>query len=89
MAEPSQMQSQASRTTTHEHRTAKIIDLIGVSVHGFEDAIQSAITDANATTRGITGAKVENMSVKCDNGEITEYKVSLRVAFGIERTGSP
>lgn len=76
-------------TRKHEHRTAKIVELMGVSTQSFEHAIQCALEDASATTRGITGAHVINMSVKCDNGQITEYKVDMKVAFGIERTQQP
>lgn len=73
----------------HEHRTAKVVEIIGSSRRSFDDAIRAALEDASETTRGIRGAHVVNMSVKCDNGRITEYKVDLRVAFGIERTGRP
>ena len=41
------------------------------------------------TTRGITGAHIENMSVRVQDGKIVEYKVNLNVAFGIERTRQP
>lgn len=70
----------------HEHRTAKVVELIGTSTKSFEDAVRVALRDAAASTRGITGAQVEGMSVKCDEGRITEYKASLKVVFGIERT---
>lgn len=70
----------------HEHRTAKVVEIIGTSSKSFDDAIRGALEDAAETTRGITGAHVENMSVKCDNGRVLEYKVSMKVAFGIERT---
>jgi hypothetical protein len=87
-----QTTTKTQRTTNggaHEHRTAKVIELIGVSTTSFEKAVQNAITDASASTRGITGAHVENFSVRCENGKITEYKVNLKVAFGIERTSAP
>ena len=77
------MQSDGMR---HEHRTAKVIELIGTSTKSFEDAVRMAIKDAAATTRGITGAQVEGYSVKCSEGKITEYKASVKVVFGIERT---
>jgi flavin-binding protein dodecin len=70
----------------HEHRTAKVVELIGSSRKSFDDAIQSALKDARETTRGIRGAEICNMTVKCDEGEVMEYKVALKVAFGIERT---
>lgn len=70
----------------HEHRTAKVVELIGSSGRSFEDAVRNAIEDAAETTRGITGAQVEAMSVKCKDGRITEYKATVRIAFGVERT---
>ncbi len=69
-----------------EHRTAKVVELVSTSSKSFEDAIRNGVKDASATTRGITGAHVLNMSVKVNSGKITEYKVNLNVAFGIERT---
>lgn len=73
----------------HEHRTAKVVELVAGSRRSFEDAIKNALADARATTRGITGAHVESMSVKCDDGKIVEFKVALKVAFGVERTARP
>ncbi|MCA1812973.1 MAG: dodecin family protein [Halobacteriales archaeon] len=73
----------------HEHRTAKVVEIIGSSRRSFEDAVRGALQDASATTRGISGAHVVSMSVKCRDGEVLEYKVDLRVAFGIERTARP
>lgn len=69
-----------------EHRTAKIVELVGCSAKGFDDAIRNVLQDAAATTRGITGCSVEHQSVKCENGKILEYRVNVKVSFGIERT---
>jgi flavin-binding protein dodecin len=67
------------------HRTAKVIELIGNSKESFEDAVQNALHDASGTIRHISGAEVIRSSVKCEEGKILEYRVDLRVAFGIER----
>lgn len=80
-------QTQMDETTSvHAHRTAKVVELVCSSTRSFEDAIQKGLQDANASTRGITGAHVLNQSVKVKDGKIVEYKVDLKVAFGIERT---
>jgi flavin-binding protein dodecin len=71
---------------THSHRTAKVIEIVSSSTKGFEDAIRNGLVDARQNLRGITGAHVQNLSVRCDNGQVVEYKVDLKVAFGIERT---
>lgn len=89
MAQTTTTTRRATNHGTHEHRTAKIVELIGASTTGFEDAIQNALTDAAQSTRGITGAHVSNFSVRCNDGRIVEYKVDLKVAFGVERTPSP
>lgn len=81
-----QAQPSTEKATVHAHRTAKVIELVASSTKSFEDAIAHAVEDANSTTRGITGCHVENMSVKCLDGRISEYRVDLKVAFGIERT---
>ncbi len=79
-------QAQSRNGQQHEHRTAKVTELVSTSNKSFEEAVQNALNDASASTRGITGAHVENMSVSCENGKIVEYRVNLKVAFGIERT---
>lgn len=70
------------------HRTAKVIELIGNSKTSFEDAVQSALEDASKTIRHISGADVVRTSVKCQEGRVLEYRVDLKVAFGIEQDRS-
>jgi len=74
------------KDTRHPHRTAKVIELVGTSTKDFEDAIRTALEDASASLRDIHGAHVVGQNVKCENGKITEYRVDLKVSFGIERT---
>ncbi len=81
------MPTQASSQETpaiHAHRTAKVVELVASSTKSFEDAIKHAIQDASKTTRGITGCHVESQSVKCKDGQILEYRVALKLAFGVE-----
>lgn len=73
----------------HDHRTAKVIEIVGTSRNSFGEAIEHALADARSTTRGISGAEVQNMSLRCENGRIEEYKVDLKVAFGIEHAEEP
>lgn len=69
----------------HANRTAKVVELVGSSTRSFEDAVRTAIADAKKSTRDITGAQVLGFSVKCNDGNITEYRADLKVSFGIER----
>lgn len=70
---------------THANRTAKVVELVGSSPKSFEDAVQVALHDAARTTNDITGCHVENFTVKCDNGTITEFRANIKVAFGVRR----
>ncbi len=70
--------------TMHEHRTAKVVEVVGTSTKSFEAAIEGAIEDASRSTRGITGAHVGNLTVKVRNGKVTEYRADLKIAFGVE-----
>jgi len=86
MAQNQMQQKRDERTAESDtwHRTAKVIEIIGNSKSSFEDAVQNALTDASRTLRHISGAEVVKTSVKCEEGQIIEYRVDLKVAFGIE-----
>lgn len=89
MTAPTQQQKRDNRTAETDtwHRTAKVVEIIGNSKNSFEEAVQNALKDASKTLRHISGADVVRSSVKCEEGEILEYRVDLKVAFGIENTG--
>lgn len=79
----------SDHAVVHAHRTAKVVELVASSTKSFDDAIRHALEDASGSTRGITGCHIENQSIKCENGKIVEYRVDLKVAFGIERAPKP
>lgn len=60
---------------------AKVVEITAQSSEGFEDAIRLGIDKASETVRNISGAWVKEQSVAIDNGEITGYRVDLKVTF--------
>lgn len=60
---------------------AKISEISATSSESFEDAIQQGITRANKTLDNISGAWVNEVKVDCNNGQITGYRVNLKVTF--------
>ncbi len=62
---------------------AKVIELVGESGVSWDDAVQNAVKEASKTLDGITGVEVVNCTASLDNGEIKEYKVNLKLAFGV------
>ncbi|MBM3200049.1 dodecin domain-containing protein [Candidatus Woesearchaeota archaeon] len=63
---------------------AKVVELIGCSNKSFDDATNEAFNRAKKTIRGITGMKVVGQSVKIENNKIKEYRVNLKLSFGVE-----
>ena len=66
---------------------AKIVELVGSSEKGWEDAAQTAVNEATKTIRGIHGIEVKDITAKIDSktGKIQEYRVGIKLSFGIER----
>jgi len=65
---------------------AKIIEIVGNSEIGWEEAAQSALNEAKKTIHGITGIEVIDMTAKVDpnSGNITEFHTTIKIAFGVE-----
>jgi len=62
---------------------AKVIELVGVSKVGWEDAVQNAVMDASKTLENITGVEVLSCTGTVEDEKITEYKANVKVAFGL------
>ena len=63
---------------------AKIIELIGESSLGWEEAVQDAVQKASQTVDDITGIEVLNFTAKVDQGEVMEYKANVKLAFSVK-----
>lgn len=63
---------------------AKIIELIGESNSGWEDAVKDAVRKASQTVDDITGIEVLNFTANVDQGEVAEYKANVKLAFGVK-----
>ena len=65
---------------------AKIIEIVGSSDKGWQDAAQAALDEAKKTIHGITGVEVGDMTAKVDpnSGNITAYHTAVKIAFGVE-----
>lgn len=66
-------------------KVAKVIELVGSSSKGWEEAAKSAIGEAAKTVRNIRGVEMVGMTGVVENAKITEYRATVKVAFGVER----
>lgn len=60
---------------------AKVVEISSSSTVGTDDAVKSGLAKAAESIRGITGAWVQDEQVVVSNGEITEWRVNLKVTF--------
>ena len=65
---------------------AKVVQLVGSSDKSFSDAVRVAVSQAAQSIRGITGVDVVSSQASVQDGNITEYRVTVNIAFGIERS---
>jgi flavin-binding protein dodecin len=65
---------------------AKIIELVGNSDVGWEEAVANAVAEASQTLEGITGVEVTNMTATVENGQLATYKATVKVAFRLRNS---
>lgn len=65
---------------------AKIVTIIGSSQESFAKAADAAVQEAAKTLRDIHGADVISMSAVVEGDRITQYRTTVNIAFGVERS---
>ena len=67
-----------------EAGVVKVIELVGTSPTSFSDAVRSAVATASQTVRNITGVDVLSSNATVEDGEISLYKVQVKIAFVVD-----
>jgi hypothetical protein len=63
---------------------AKVIEITATSDESFEDAIRQGIDKASETVRGIKGAWVKEQKVLVEDGDVSGFRVDLKVSFVLD-----
>jgi len=63
---------------------ASVSTITAASPESWQDATLLGLERARQTLRGITGIKVLEEKARIEDGEITEYLVTLQVVFVLE-----
>ncbi len=63
---------------------ARVIEITAESKISFDDALQSAITRAEKTLRGIKSVWIKDKSVSIENGKISKFHMDLKMLFLLE-----
>lgn len=63
-----------------EH-TYRVVELVGTSPEGIEQAIENAIAEANKTLQNLDWFQVTEVRGHLEQGRIGHYQVSLKVGY--------
>ena len=62
----------------------KVIEIIGTSEKGWDDAVKQAVRRTSETVENITGIEVMAMTARVTDAEITEYRATIKIAFHVK-----
>ena len=64
---------------------AKVTEILASSPRSFDDAIKVGVARAQKTVRHLKSAWIQSQQVKLDDqGQITEYRVQLKISFALD-----
>ncbi len=63
---------------------AKISEITASSSKSFEDAVRNGVSKMSKTVDNIEGAWVKEQKVVVENGEVTAYRVTMKVTFVVK-----
>jgi len=63
----------------------KIIELVGSSTEGWQEAAEDVLTEAAKTVRHIVGMDVVGWTAKIEKNKIVSYRANVKIAFIAER----
>jgi flavin-binding protein dodecin len=62
----------------------KVIEIMAESGKGWEDATQTAVTEASKSVENIQSVWVKEMKATVENNKISSYRVAVLVSFVVK-----
>jgi hypothetical protein len=62
----------------------KVIELVGTSSEGWEQAVSAAVARASQSLRDLRIAEVSELDVQIENGAVAAYRAKVKVSFKFE-----
>jgi flavin-binding protein dodecin len=62
----------------------KIIEIMGVSPKGFEDALSQAVSKAAESINGISSVEVVRQSASIRDSKVVRYEVTVKLSFVVK-----
>lgn len=65
--------------------TAKVIEIIGESSTGFQDAVEQGLAEACARLSGVSNVWVKDFKAEVVDGRIAAYRATMHVTFVLDK----
>jgi dodecin len=62
----------------------KVIEVIGTSEGGSDDAVREAVTSASRSIRGISAVDVVSVTCDVEDGVVVRWNALVKIAFPVE-----
>jgi flavin-binding protein dodecin len=66
--------------------TLKVIEMLLQSDKSWEDAAQTAVSDAAKSVRGIKPIYIKELEALVENNKVTQYRINAKISFMVEGT---
>ncbi len=63
---------------------ARITEISASSTESFEDAVRVGVARASKTLKNVSGAWVKDQEVGIKDGQVTDFRVKLKITFILE-----
>jgi flavin-binding protein dodecin len=67
----------------------KVIEVLANSTRSWEDAAQTAVTQAGKSLRNIRSVYVKEFQAVVENNQITEYRINAKISFELQDSEGP
>ncbi len=62
----------------------KVIEILANSEKSWEDATKKAVKEASKSVKNIRSVYVQDQSASVDNGEISDFRVNVKITFEVK-----
>jgi dodecin len=63
----------------------KVIELLGESEQGWDDAARKVVEEATRTLHGVTSVYIKEFQATVENDKVKSFRVDAKVSFKLER----
>jgi hypothetical protein len=64
--------------------TLKVIEVLTESNKSWEDAAQTAVTQASETLHGVKSIYIKDLEATVENGKIRSFRINAKISFQLE-----